>query len=141
MTFGDVDGIFTVTVSRVAGLGAFTANPVEGELLYNSYDSETRSASNMRYFGLCTAVLICTLVPTMSQTNRPQQQRTEAARKRDLEAQLVALERQSFEAIKNKDYTLLGSLMAEDAMVMDVSGLSNKAQALSNIRDLELTDF
>ncbi len=98
----------------------------------------------MNKIALSTALLMYIVVPLQSQINKPASSprpRTAAATNQALEAQIVALEKRGWEAIKNKDYANAASLQAEDYQEIDMDGLRNKVQALQYARNLVLTDY
>jgi hypothetical protein len=115
-----------------------------------------RRESFMKRFALSIAVAVSIAVPAGSQqrqqpavTGPPIQALPEprglpgsaATKNQALEARIVALEKLSWEAVKNKDYTALGSLMAEEYCEIDMDGRRAKTVALDNARNIALTNY
>jgi len=105
-----------------------------------------RRESFMKRFALSVALAVSIVAPAGSQQPRQpgataQLPDSAAAKNQSLEAQIVGLERQSWEAVKNKDYTELGSLMTAGYHEIDMDGRRNKTAALDNARNLTLTNY
>ncbi|HKP39297.1 MAG TPA: nuclear transport factor 2 family protein [Pyrinomonadaceae bacterium] len=92
---------------------------------------------------LLTAICACTPQPTgnkdvVANANQPAETKSTAM---PSEAEIIAKEKATWDAIKQKNWDSFASMMASDFVEVLDMGVHDKATALTGVKDLELTDI
>src|SRR5712692_7043803 len=92
-------------------------------------------------------VLVCFLIAAAACATQPSGNKDTtvnankaAESKPPSEAEIVAIEKKSWDLIKKKDYDALGKLLASDFIEIEDEGVYDKALSLASLKDYELSD-
>jgi hypothetical protein len=103
---------------------------------------------------LCTLILalLFLALPGFAQTGQGEQEASKSAQtksvsqdkekgKVSVETTLIKMEKQAWEAVKNRDTNSFGNLFSSDGMMADSSGFTTRPAFYQTLPDLTITDY